>query len=62
MSRRPTIPQFFTGRALTYYGRWTYKYEEATRHGAVAAIMIHTTPTASYGWDVLRATGRGDRR
>jgi Zn-dependent M28 family amino/carboxypeptidase len=53
-------PAFFTGRALTYYGRWTYKYEEATRRGAVAAILIHTTPTASYGWDVLRATGRGD--
>ncbi len=53
-------PAFFTGGALTYYGRWTYKYEEATRRGAVAAILIHTTPTASYGWDVLRATGRGD--
>ena len=50
-------PKFFTGRALTYYGRWTYKYEEATRQGAVAAIIIHTTPTASYGWDVVRATG-----
>ena len=49
-------PKFFTGRALTYYGRWTYKYEEATRHGAVAAIIIHTTPTASYGWDVVRSS------
>jgi len=53
-------PAFFTGRALTYYGRWTYKFEQATRQGAVACILIHTTPTASYGWDVLRATGRGD--
>jgi Zn-dependent M28 family amino/carboxypeptidase len=53
-------PAFFTGRALTYYGRWTYKYEEAARHGAVAAILIHTTPTASYGWNVLRQTGHGD--
>src|SRR5580692_5728418 len=35
-------PKFFTGRALTYYGRWTYKYEEAARRGAVAAIIIHT--------------------
>jgi len=49
-------PKFFTGRALTYYGRWTYKYEEAARHGAVAAIIIHTTPTASYGWDVVRGS------
>jgi Zn-dependent M28 family amino/carboxypeptidase len=54
-------PKFFTGRALTYYGRWTYKYEEATRHGAAAAIIIHTTPTASYGWDVVRSSwGRED--
>lgn len=51
-------PKFFAGRALTYYGRWTYKYEEAARQGAVAAIIIHTTPTASYGWQVLRANGR----
>jgi Zn-dependent M28 family amino/carboxypeptidase len=49
-------PKFFTGRAMTYYGRWTYKYEEAARHGAVAAIIIHTTPTASYGWDVVRGS------
>jgi Zn-dependent M28 family amino/carboxypeptidase len=57
-----TDPAFFTGRALTYYGRWTYKYEEATRHGAVAAIIIHTTPTASYGWDVVRSSwGREDQ-
>jgi len=54
-------PKFFTGRALTYYGRWTYKYEEAARHGAVAAIIIHTTPTASYGWEVVRSSwGRED--
>ncbi len=54
-------PKFFNGRALTYYGRWTYKYEEATRRGAIAAIIIHTTPTASYGWDVVRSSwGRED--
>jgi Zn-dependent M28 family amino/carboxypeptidase len=46
-------PKFFGGRALTYYGRWTYKYEEATRRGAVAALIIHTTPTAGYGWQVV---------
>jgi Zn-dependent M28 family amino/carboxypeptidase len=56
-------PKFFTGRALTYYGRWTYKYEEATRHGAVAAVIIHTRPTASYGWDVVRSSwGREDQQ
>jgi Zn-dependent M28 family amino/carboxypeptidase len=56
-------PKFFTGKALTYYGRWTYKYEEAARHGAVAAIIIHTTPTASYGWDVVRSSwGREDQQ
>ena len=49
-----TDPKFFDGRALTYYGRWTYKYEEALRHGALACFIIHTTPTASYGWDVVR--------
>ena len=49
-------PNFFDGRALTYYGRWTYKYEEALRRGAVAAIIIHTTPTAGYGWDVVRSS------
>ena len=49
-----TDPKFFDGRALTYYGRWTYKYEEALRRGARACIIIHTTPTAGYGWDVVR--------
>ncbi len=47
-------PKFFDGRALTYYGRWTYKYEEALRRGAVGAIILHTTPTAGYGWEVVR--------
>jgi Zn-dependent M28 family amino/carboxypeptidase len=49
-----TDPKFFDGRALTYYGRWVYKYEEAVRRGALGAIIIHTTPTAGYGWDVVR--------
>ncbi len=49
-------PKFFGGRALTYYGRWTYKYEEAARHGAKAALIIHTTPTAGYGYDVVRSS------
>ncbi|MBV8843579.1 MAG: M28 family peptidase [Bryobacterales bacterium] len=55
-------PKFFTGKALTYYGRWTYKYEEAARRGAIGAIIIHTKPTASYGWDVVRSSwGREDQ-
>ncbi len=49
-------PKFFGGPALTYYGRWTYKYEEAARRGAIGAIIIHTTPTASYGWNVVRSS------
>jgi Zn-dependent M28 family amino/carboxypeptidase len=49
-------PKFFDGRALTYYGRWTYKYEEGLRHGARGVIIIHTTPTAGYGWDVVRSS------
>ena len=47
-------PKFFGGRALTYYGRWSYKYEEAVRKGALGVIIIHTTPTAGYGWEVVR--------
>jgi Peptidase family M28/PA domain len=49
-----TDPKFFGGRALTYYGRWSYKYEEALRRGALGVILIHTTPTAGYGWEVVR--------
>ncbi len=48
--------EFFGQRALTYYGRWTYKYENALRHGALAAIIVHTTPTAGYGWDVVKSS------
>ena len=46
----------FNGRALTYYGRWTYKLEEAARRGALGAILIHTTESATYGWDVVRGS------
>jgi Zn-dependent M28 family amino/carboxypeptidase len=45
---------FFKGKALTYYGRWTYKYEEASRRGATGVLIIHRTDLASYGWDVVR--------
>lgn len=53
-------PGFFKGRALTYYGRWTYKYEEAARRGAVGAILIHKTEMASYGWEVVRNSWGGE--
>jgi Zn-dependent M28 family amino/carboxypeptidase len=51
-------PKFFGGPALTYYGRWTYKYEEATRRGAAAIVIIHTDATAGYGYQVVKANGR----
>ena len=46
----------FNGRTLTYYGRWTYKLEEAARRGALGAILIHTTESATYGWEVVRGS------
>ena len=46
--------KFFKGKALTYYGRWTYKYEEAARRGALGVLIIHRTDLASYGWEVVR--------
>jgi len=49
-------PTFFGGPALTYYGRWTYKFEEATRRGAAAALIIHTDATAGYGWGVVSSS------
>jgi len=54
-------PKFFTGKALTYYGRWMYKYEEAARKGAVGAILIHKTEMASYGWEVVRNSNSGEK-
>ena len=45
--------KFFKGKALTYYGRWTYKYEEAARRGAIGVLIIHRTDLASYGWQVV---------
>src|ERR1700751_4552986 len=53
--------RFFKGPALTYYGRWTYKYEEAARKGAVGAILIHKTDMASYGWEVVRNSNSGEK-
>jgi len=54
-------PNFFKGRALTYYGRWTYKYEQAARMGAVGVILVHQAEMASYGWDVVRNSWGGER-
>ena len=47
-------PAFFKGKAMTYYGRWTYKFEEAARQGAAAVIIVHETKPAAYGWQVVR--------
>lgn len=49
----------FNGRAMTYYGRWTYKYEEAARQGAAAAFIVHDTVPASYGWNVVQSSWTG---
>lgn len=46
----------FTGKAMTYYGRWTYKFEEAARQGAAMALIIHETDAAAYGWSVVSGT------
>jgi Zn-dependent M28 family amino/carboxypeptidase len=54
-------PNLFAGRALTYYGRWTYKFEEAARRDAAGVLLIHTTESAGYGWNVVR-TSNGNWR
>ncbi|MGB8952304.1 MAG: M28 family metallopeptidase [Candidatus Aminicenantales bacterium] len=46
-------PKLFNGKAMTYYGRWTYKFEEAARQGADGALIIHETEPAAYGWEVV---------
>ncbi len=52
-------PELFKGNAMTYYGRWTYKFEEAARQGAAAALIVHETAPASYGWDVVSGSWTG---
>lgn len=54
-------PRFFKGKALTYYGRWTYKYEEGLRKGALGVILIHQTQMASYPWEVVRNSNSGEK-
>ena len=51
--------QLFEGNTMTYYGRWTYKYEEAARQGAAGAIIVHETKPASYGWNVIESSWTG---
>ncbi len=57
----PSEPNLFGGKALTYYGRWTYKYEEAARRGAAGVILIHTNDSAGYGWSVVRNSWGGEQ-
>jgi Zn-dependent M28 family amino/carboxypeptidase len=52
-------PDLFAGKALTYYGRWTYKFEEAARQGAAGAILIHTDESATYPWQVVQSSWSG---
>ena len=51
----------FNGKAMTYYGRWTYKYEEAARQGAAAILIIHETAPAAYGWNVVESSWSGEQ-
>lgn len=53
-------PTMFRGRAMTYYGRWTYKYEIATEKGAAAVLIVHETGPAGYGWGVVRDSWGGE--
>ena len=54
-------PDLFTGKALTYNGRWMYKYEEAARRGAAGVLLVHTTESAGYGWNVVETSNGGTR-
>lgn len=57
--QQPAVGGLFNGRAMTYYGRWTYKFEEAARQGAAAAIIVHQTEPAAYGWNVVQSSWTG---
>ncbi len=58
----PAEPNLFGGRAMTYYGRWTYKYEEAERQGAAGMLIIHTTYEAGYPWQVVVSSNINEHR
>lgn len=55
----PGLEGPFNGKAMTYYGRWTYKYEEAARQGAAGALIVHQTAPAAYGWNVVESSWSG---
>src|SRR6185295_12407301 len=52
-------PKLFAGNTRLYYGRWTYKFESAARHGAAGVIIVHTTPSAGYPWQVVHSSWGG---
>lgn len=54
-------PKLFAGKRRLYYGRWVYKYESAARQGAAGAILIHTTPSAGYPWQVVQSSWGGEQ-
>ncbi len=54
-------PKLFAGKRRLYYGRWTYKYESAARQGAAGAIIVHTTPSAGYPWQVVQSSQGGEQ-
>jgi Zn-dependent M28 family amino/carboxypeptidase len=54
-------PKLFAGKTRLYYGRWDYKYDSAARTGAAGAIIIHTTPSAGYGWQVIQTSWTGEQ-
>jgi Zn-dependent M28 family amino/carboxypeptidase len=58
----PSEPNLFGGKAMTYYGRWTYKYEEAERQGAAGMLIVHTTDAAGYPWQVVVTSNSTDHR
>ena len=58
----PSEPKLFGGRAMTYYGRWTYKYEEAERQGAAGMLIVHTTDRAGYPWHVVEGSNAVEHR
>jgi Zn-dependent M28 family amino/carboxypeptidase len=59
----PPLPddKMFKGKAMTYYGRWTYKYEMASQKGAAGVLIVHETEPAGYGWDVVRNSWTGEQ-
>ncbi len=61
LNNDPDWDDSFGGSKRLYYGRWTYKYESAARQGAAGALIIHTTPSAGYGWNVVQSGWNGEQ-